>query len=91
MSIKVSLGAPLAEEIGGLRTMEMEGATVGEVLRNLTGAHEPLERLLWRKSGEFNPILVVFRNKDDVRGLEGMDTPVQAGDELTVISGLEGG
>lgn len=91
MSVKVNLAAPLAEEIGGVRTMEVEGKTVEEVLRNLTGAYEPLQQLLWRKNGEFNPVLVVFRNKDDIRGLQGIATPVEGGDEIAIITALDGG
>ncbi len=91
MSVRVSLAAPLAEHAGGLRDLEIEGATVGEVLRNLTGAHKTLARLLWRENGEFNPVLVVFRNQDDVRVKQGMDTPVTEGDEIAIISALDGG
>ena len=91
MKVKVTLAPILADSIGGDRTLQLEGSTVGEVLRDLGERHAPLARLLWRDGEALNPMLAVFRNRDDVRSLEGLATPVRAGDEVAVISAVEGG
>jgi molybdopterin converting factor small subunit len=91
MKVKVTLAAPLAEHIGGTRHLEAEGETVEDVLRKVTDAYERLAHLIWREGGELNPLLVVFRNHDDIRGLAGLATRVETGDEIAVISALEGG
>ena len=91
MTVKVTLARSLADAIGGEHTLQMEGNTVGEVLRDLGERHAPLARLLWRDGDALNPMLAVFRNRDDVRTLEGLATPVRPGDEVAVISAVDGG
>ena len=91
MKVTVTLAPILADAIGGDRTLQLEGSTVGEVLRGLGERHAPLARLLWRDGDALNPMLAVFRNRDDVRSLEGLATPVRPGDEVAVISAVEGG
>jgi len=91
VTVKVTLAPALADAIGGERTLELEGATVGEVLRILGERRAPLARLLWRDGEALNPMLAVFRNRDDVRALEGLATPVRPGDEVAVISAADGG
>ena len=91
MTVEVALATSLADAIGGEHSLQGEGGTVGDVLRNLSERHPPLARLLWREGGVLNPVLAVFRNRDDIRTLEGLATPVRPGDEVAVISALEGG
>ena len=91
MTVEVALATWLADAIGGEHSLQLEGGTVGEVLRNLSQRHPPLARLLWREAGVLNPVLAVFRNRDDIRSLAGLATPLRPGDEVAVISALEGG
>ena len=91
MSVRVSLAALLAERIGEPKELELDGASVEEVLRTLSGRYAALTSLLWKASGEFNPLLVVFLNDTDIRDLQGLATPLNPGDRLTVVSALEGG
>ena len=91
MSVRVALAALLAERIGEPKELELEGASVEEALRDLSGRCDALAPLLWKPSGEFNPLLVVFLNKTNIRDLEGLATPLKPGDQLTVVSALEGG
>jgi hypothetical protein len=51
VTIQVTLAPILADAIGGERTLQLEGSTVGEVLRDLGVRHAPLARLLWRDGG----------------------------------------
>ena len=91
MSVRVALAALLAERIGEPKELELDGASVEEALRDLSGRYDALTSLLWKPSGEFNPLLVVFLNDTDIRDLEGLATPLKPGDQLTVVSALEGG
>lgn len=91
MTVRVALAAPLADHVGGRRNFDLEGETVEAVLRNLTTTHAGLAGLFWGENGTLNPLLVVFRNQDNVADLDGLATPVTEGDELAVISALEGG
>jgi molybdopterin converting factor small subunit len=91
VTVEVTLASALADAIGGERTLQIEGSTVGEVLRVLGEQHAPLARLLWRDGDALNPMVTVFRNRDDIRALEGLATAVRPGDEVVVIAAAEGG
>jgi molybdopterin converting factor small subunit len=91
MTVKVALAPALGERIGGRSTVEVEGVTVSEALLHLTERFPALDALVWREGDEFNPFLVVFLNDQDIRDLEGLRTSLRDGDELTLISALEGG
>jgi molybdopterin converting factor small subunit len=91
MSIRVRLAHLLAERAGGQDDLELDGRTVGDVLHGLSARHPALAGLVWSGEEVFNPMLVAFLNGEDVRRLRGLETPVAQGDELMVVSALEGG
>ncbi len=100
MPVRIGFPAQLADLIGGRESVTMEGDTAGEALLELTEAHPALDSLIWARIGppdgnvqthELNPVVVVFLNGEDVRTLGGLDAPLKDGDELLVISAVEGG
>ena len=91
MSVQVNLAAVLAERAGGRNKLDCTGKNIEQLLKNLTSEYEELGSILWRKSGEFNPMLLVFRNDEDIRGLEGLATTLNDGDRVAIIAALEGG
>mgnify|MGYP001616826460 CR=1 FL=1 len=91
MTVRVALAPALGERAGGRSTIEVEGVTVSEALLHLTERFPELDALVWRGADEFNPFLVVFLNDQDVRELGGLRAPLRDGDELALVSALEGG
>lgn len=91
MTVRISLAAVFADRIDGVDVVRLGGRTVGEVLHALTERHPALAGLVWTAEGAFNEQLVAFLNRQDVRGLSALDTPVQSGDELMLITAIEGG
>ena len=91
MTVRIALAPLLGERIGGRSAVEAEGRTVAEVLGALTRAHPELSGLLWKGEAAPNPYLVIFLNDRNIADLQGLATPVADGDELVVVSALEGG
>jgi molybdopterin converting factor small subunit len=102
MPIRIAFPAQFAELIGGADSVTVDGATVGEALARLTERHPALASLVWPRGagpapgtggvrGALNPVIVVFLNGEDVRHAGGLQAPLREGDELTVISAVEGG
>ena len=89
MSVTVSFPALFSERIGGVESVEMEGDTVETTLRALTERYTELGSLVW-KSLNLNPVLAVFLNGRQLKSDE-LDVKVRAGDEITILSALEGG
>jgi molybdopterin synthase sulfur carrier subunit len=83
----VRLRAPLSELAGGQRELELEGATVGEVLQALERAHPDVKGWILDEHGAIRDHINVFVNKDYGRE----DTSVGAQDRLHVLPAISGG
>jgi molybdopterin converting factor small subunit len=79
-----------AERIGGVNSVDVPGATVESSLHALTDQHPSLSTLVWGKDGALNAVMVVFLN-DRQLGAAEIGTSVAPGDEIDIISALEGG
>ena len=79
-----------AERIGGVNAVDVQGATVESSLRALTDGHPSLMPLVWAKDGGLNSVMVVFLNDRQLAAAE-LATAVGPGDEIDIVSALEGG
>ncbi|QZX99765.1 ubiquitin-like small modifier protein 1 [Halobaculum rubrum] len=87
------LFADLAEAAGESEP-EVEGAdaeTVGEALDALLDAYPALAARVLDEGGDLRGHINLLRNGRDVRAAEGLDTPVDAGDELALFPPVSGG
>jgi molybdopterin converting factor small subunit len=69
----------------------VEGSTVGEVLKALDAAHPGFADRLFDESGALRRFVNVFLAEEDVRFLEGLDTPVTEGQTLSIVPAVAGG
>jgi molybdopterin converting factor small subunit len=79
-----------AERIGGVNSVDVQGATIESALRALTDRHPSLTPLVWAKDGALNPVTVVFLN-DHQLGATEIGTAVGPDDEIDIVPALEGG
>ena len=79
-----------AERIGGVSAVDVQAATIESALRALTDRHPSLMPLVWAKDGALNPVMVLFLN-DRQLPAEEIGAPVGPGDEIDIVSALEGG
>ena len=90
MSVKISIPTALRQFAGGNSTLNMDGNTVGDALQALTAQHPDLGNQLFA-NGELRNFVNVYLNDDDVRYLQGMETPIGARDESSIIPAIAGG
>ena len=90
MSVRITFPALFSERIGGVDAVELEGETVGAALRSLTDRYAALAPLVWRPDPELNPVMAVFLNGRQLRP-DDLATQVRSGDEIAILSALEGG
>ena len=83
----VRLRAPLSELAGGRRELELDGATVSEVLQALEREHPDVKGWILDEHGAIREHINVFVNRDYGRE----DTPVGAADRLHVLPAISGG
>jgi MoaD family protein len=90
MAVTVKLPTQLRDAAGGNAEVAVEGATVGEALEALFAQHGELRDRLFQ-DGELRRFVNVFVAGEDVRYLDGLETAVPAGGELTILPAVAGG
>ena len=91
MSVTVRVPTTLRTLTGGASEVELEGATVGEVLTALEAAHPGFKDRLLDGDGGLRRFVNLYVADDDVRFREGLDTPVAAGETVSIIPAVAGG
>lgn len=75
----------------GQKTVQVEGATVGEALSALTAQYPNLRQHLFAEDGKLRSFVNVYLNDEDVRFLKYVETPVNANDKLAIVPSVAGG
>ena len=90
MSVTVKLPTQLRDAAGGAASATGDGSTVGEVLDSIYAAHGALRERIADDDG-LRRFVNVYLGGEDIRFLDGLDTPVKDGDELTILPAVAGG
>jgi molybdopterin converting factor small subunit len=91
MAVTVKLPTQLRDAAGGSAAAEVSGATVGEALESLWSQHGELRVRMADDAGGLRRFVNVYIGGEDIRFLDGLDTPVPDGAELTVLPAVAGG
>jgi sulfur-carrier protein len=91
MTVEVRLPTLLRTHTGGAGTLEVGGATVGEVFSELVRDHPGLQGQLVDDSGALHKFVNVYVNDDDIRYLDQLDTKVGDGDVVSILPAVAGG
>jgi sulfur-carrier protein len=75
----------------GAKEVDADGENVGDVLRSLAQTHPSTEAQIFADGGELNRYVNVYLNDEDVRVLDGLDTPVGGSDVLVILPAMAGG
>jgi MoaD family protein len=90
MAVVVKVTATLQKMVGGQRVVEGEGATVGEVIDDLDRKHPGIKDMVM-VDGQIHRFVNIYLNDEDVRFLSQLETPLKAGDVLSILPALAGG
>ena len=91
MAITVVIPTPLRQFAGGQSEIEIEAATAGEALSKLTSEFGDLKKHLYNDVGALRSFVNIYVGDEDIRDLDGMDTPVKDGGELMIVPSIAGG
>jgi len=91
MAVTVRIPTNMRPISGGASTVSVEGATLRDVLVALNAVHDGFNDRLFDATGELHKFVNVFVSDDDVRYLQGLDTPVNNGDTVSIIPAVAGG
>src|SRR5882762_7640548 len=88
---KILIPTPLRPYTDKQDAVEASGATVGELLADLTRRHSGLKAHLYNDQGKLRSFVNVYVNDEDIRYLQKEQTPVAADDTVSIIPSVAGG
>src|SRR5213594_660244 len=88
---KILIPTPLRPYTDKQDTVDALGATVGELLADLTRRHAGLKAHLYNDQGKLRSFVNVYVNDEDIRYLQKEQTPVSAADTVSIIPSVAGG
>jgi sulfur-carrier protein len=91
MAVTVRIPTQLRELSGGASEASLEGTTVAEVLKALEVAHPGFGERLYDDTGGLRRFVNVFVADEDIRFLDGLDTPVADGETVSIVPAVAGG
>jgi len=86
----VRIPPTLRTETGGERQVQVQGGTVRELLDDLMARFPGLRPQLV-EDDDIAPFVNVYVEGEDVRTLDGLETPVQDGDTVILLPAMAGG
>ena len=91
MPVEVRLPTVLRENAGGQSSITANGSTLGEVFEDLVRQFPRLDGQLVTEEGTLHRFVNVYRNDEDVRFLEHLDTKVSDSDVISILPAVAGG
>jgi len=91
MAVSVRIPTPLRKFTNDQSDVEIEGATVGEVIDNLEAAHGGIKEKLVDDDGSIRRFVNIYVNDEDIRFLDGADIPEKDSDGVTIVPAIAGG
>ncbi len=89
--VTIRIPPVLRPSTGGAREVDAAGENVGAVLKALADEHPSTEGQLFSEGGDLNRYVNVYLNDEDVRVLDGLDTPVGESDVVQILPAMAGG
>ncbi|HUU50980.1 MAG TPA: ubiquitin-like small modifier protein 1 [Nitrospinota bacterium] len=91
MSVQVRIPSPLLSLTQNKSEVNAEGSNVKEVLEDLEKQFSGLRERLFDESGSVRRFINIYINEEDIRFLDGENTQIKDGDEISIIPAIAGG
>lgn len=91
MPVSIHIPTPLRPFTEKLDVVQANGATVGEVLQDLTTRYAGLKQHLYAADGRLRSFVNIYVGDEDIRYLQKEQTPVTDGQTLSIIPSVAGG
>jgi sulfur-carrier protein len=91
MAVKVLIPTPLQQFTNNQATMECDGSSISTLIEALDAACPGIKARLCDEQGQPRRFLNFYVNSEDIRFLEGVDTTLNDGDEVSIVPAVAGG
>lgn len=87
----VYVPTPLRRLTGGQAKVEVTGEDIGTLIQAIDAQYPGVADRLLDDDGNIKRFINVFVNDAEIRGLQGMHTPVKANDKVSIVPAMAGG
>jgi sulfur-carrier protein len=91
MAVTVSIPTALRQYAGGNAAVTLPSGSVGEILAGLVERHPQLGKQLYNEQGQLRNFVNIYVGDEDIRYLQGPETPVPEGETISIIPAIAGG
>jgi sulfur-carrier protein len=88
--ITVRIPTPLRSLTGGEEAVQVSGDTLRDVIASLEGKHPGIKERLLDDKG-VRRFVNIYVGDEDVRFLDGLETKLKSGDEISIVPAIAGG
>jgi len=87
----VRIPTPLRKLTNGQEEVSAQGGTIAAIIANLETQYPGLKERICDDQGKIRRFVNIFKNDEDIRFLQSLETPVADGDELSIVPAIAGG
>jgi molybdopterin converting factor small subunit len=87
----MKIPSPLRSYVNGQPEVRVEGSTAGVALEDMLSKYPAFRPQLCKDDGSLRAFVNLFLNTSNIRDLQGLNTPIEPDDILTLIPSIAGG
>jgi molybdopterin synthase sulfur carrier subunit len=91
MAIQVLIPTPLQKFTGDEASISLEASSIDGLLEALETRYPGLQARLCDENGKLRRFLNLYVNSEDIRFLDNQATPLNDGDEVSIVPAVAGG
>jgi len=91
MAVKVRIPTPLRKLTDNKGEVEGCGANIAELIDDLDRKYKGIKERLCDESGNLRRFVNIYVNEEDIRFIQGKETPIKEGDEVSIVPAIAGG
>ncbi len=91
MPVQVHMTSVIQTVVGGQRKIDADGATVAEIIENIESRYPGFRKQIMDQQGQLHRFVNIYLNDEDIRYLQGADTALSDGDQVSILPALAGG
>ncbi|MPZ49676.1 MAG: molybdopterin synthase sulfur carrier subunit [Dehalococcoidia bacterium] len=91
MAVKVRIPTPLRGLTNDVDVVAGEGGTLAACIDGLEAAYPGMKDRICDETGEIRRFVNIYINGEDVRFLQGLETQLSGGEEISIVPAVAGG
>tara|TARA_B100001013_G_scaffold164530_1_gene98488 strand:- start:127 stop:417 length:291 start_codon:yes stop_codon:yes gene_type:complete len=91
MGVSIRIPTPLRRVTNGQDRLEVDASTISDGIDKMEQQYPGIRERLVDDQGELKEFVNVYANGEDIRFLDGLNTQLKDGDEVSIVPAVAGG